>query len=120
MGKRFSLFLLLNSGLAGVAGHAARLIFEGKRDRASKSPELYSDFFPMGMIACPTLRNSQMTARKAEANPVFTSLQYCCSIQPQKHATLIGSLTQSLLGADKATISHFKEEILGHLKIPKI
>ena len=67
------------------------------------------------MIAWPILRNSQVTAREAEASAVFTSLPYCWSFQPQKHGSPIWSLTQPLLGADKPTISHLKEEILSYL-----
>ena len=67
------------------------------------------------MIACPILRNSQVTVREAEATPVFTLLYYCCFFQPQKHASPIWSLTQPLLGADKPTISHLEEEILSYL-----
>ena len=66
------------------------------------------------MIAWPILRNSQVTAREAEASAVFTSLPYCWSFQPQKHGSPIWSLTQLLLGADKPTISHLKEEILSY------
>ena len=66
------------------------------------------------MIAWPILRNSQVTAREAEASAVFTSLPYCWSFQPQKHGSPIWSLTQPLLGADKPTISHLKEEILSY------
>ena len=72
------------------------------------------------MIACPTLRNSQVTAREAEATPVFTSLHYCCSFKPQKHASPIWSLTLPLLGADKPTIFHLKEEIVSYLRVQKI
>ena len=71
------------------------------------------------MIACPTLRNSQVTAREAEATPVFTALHYCCSFKPQKHASPNWSLTQPLLGADKPTTSHLKEEILSCLRVLK-
>ena len=71
------------------------------------------------MTACPTLRNSQVTAREAEATPVFTSLHYCCSFKPQKHASPIWSLTQPLLGADNPTISHLKREILNYLQVQK-
>ena len=66
------------------------------------------------MIAWPILRNSQVTAREAEASAVFTSLPYCWSFQPKKHGSPIWSLTQPLLGADKPTISHLKEEILSY------
>ena len=66
------------------------------------------------MIAWPILRNSQVTAREAEASAVFTSLPYCWSFLPQKHGSPIWSLTQPLLGADKPTISHLKEEILSY------
>ena len=34
--------------------------------------------FRWGMMTCPTLRNSQVTDREAEALHVFTSLQYYC------------------------------------------
>ena len=69
------------------------------------------------MMACPTLRNSKVTVGEAEVTPVFTSLQYCYSIQPQKHASTIWSLAQSLLEADEATMSHLKEQILGYFRI---
>ena len=71
------------------------------------------------MIACPTLKNSQVIGRYAEATPVFTSLYYCHSLQPQKHASTIWSFIQSLLGADQSTIPHLKEEIVSFLRIQK-
>ena len=75
--------------------------------------------FRWGMVACWTPTNSQVTAREAEATPVFSSLQYCCSFQPQKHASPIWSLSQSVLGAEQATISHLKEETTSYLRIQK-
>ena len=71
------------------------------------------------MIDCPTLRNSQVTAREAEATPVLSSLYYCYSLQPQKHASTMWSITRPLVGAERATISHLKEEILSYLQVPK-
>ena len=38
----------------------------------------------------------------------------------QKHASPIRSLTHTLLGAGKATISHLKEEILSYIRMIKI
>ena len=76
--------------------------------------------FRWGIIACPSQTNSQMTVWELRQPPVFTSLYYCFSFQPQKHASTICSLTQSLLGADQATISHLKEEIWSYQGVQKI
>ena len=68
------------------------------------------------MIACPALRNSQVTDRKAEATPVFTSLQYCCFAYCfclscssfNQHTSRFWSVKLLALGADHATIPHMK------------
>ena len=76
--------------------------------------------FRWGMKASTEIRNCQVTGWETERAPALSSPQYCCSLWPQKHASTIWGLTQSLLWANQATISHLKEEILGYLRIQKI
>ena len=68
-------------------------------------------------MACPTLRNTQVTDREAEALHVFTSLQYYCfpycfclsSVGVKQPASTFLSVIQSLLGGLQATILPFVE-----------
>ena len=78
------------------------------------------------MIACPTLRNSQVTAWQAKSLHVFTSLQYCCfpycfclsCAGVDQSPSTFWSATQSLLVGYQATIPPFEEDTQGFHRTP--
>ena len=69
--------------------------------------------FQMRYDSLPNSEKQPCDSQRGWSNSCFHISPVLFLLPASKHASTIWSLTQSLLGADEATISHLKEEILG-------
>ena len=68
--------------------------------------------FQMRYDSLPNSEKQPCDSQRGWSNSCFHISPVLFLLPASKHASPIWSLTQSLLGADEATISHFEEEIL--------
>ena len=68
--------------------------------------------FQMRYDSLPNSEKQPCDSQRGWSNSCFHISPVLFLLPASKHASPIWSLTQSLLGADEATISHLKEEIL--------